>query len=590
MPAQSKTNTARAAVLLVVALALPSPALAIDERAFIDSQLEVPSSVTQLIGELLPERLTVSPAFLSESFDPNLHVTENCQVMVSFLHEGARYKNTLGYFTYTVDGDSIQIVDRQLIFPNASYADPNLGWGGGTLVSGETVTLRNANGAARVFPAGTHIGFFVVSNGWNNTTKTVAGWDLSDPQLPSLSPASNRTVASGVFTTVDQLNPEFSVSRLDLLRHFAMVRVDGVEDFQDGNSFFLVGVEDQNRASGGDNDFNDLVFLVRSTPETAISFDNTIYYDPNSNDPDGDRVEGLLDYFPNDPDRAFTLRTPNLGLRTLAFEDSYPNAGDEDYNDVVVQYAFEEVSDADNLVKDVSATLHLIARGASRDHGFGINIVGLPSSITGTVRIESFDNSGVRSAINISPLADWLQPSVIAEHVDVRVLVFDSTKAALPPPYGSYSNTVIGEDLVSPASAKVVITFDQPLPREGVGLPPYDPFLLLDQGGALVDIHGVGQAGFLGRSAELPLEQGEESFMDDAGFPWLLHVPYDWRYPTEKTRIADAYAGFDDWRSSFGQSSSSWYNAPTLVNPPRVWSSLTESSRLRDWTLQLGAF
>ena len=568
-------------------LAFHKPAqAAIDDRMFIDDFIDIPDEVNDIVGILLPEYAQVSEAFLNESFDPNIHLVDDATVSVTFVHEGAGYKNALGYFTYEDDGTGIQIIDSQLIFPNASYADHSLGWGGGNLYPGDTVTLRDAAGTIRTFLAGTRIGFFLVANGWNSGG-SVAGWDPGAPTLPSTSPAVNGNVSNGVFSTIDQINPELATGYIDRLRHYASVHIDGIEGFLDGQGFNLVGVEDLRRDGSGDNDFNDLVFLVRSTPTEAISSTSAIVYDPISPDPDGDGVEGLQDAYPNDSARAFNNRTPPNGLRTLAFEDSYPGTGDKDYNDAVVQYAFEVVSDADNRVTDIGGTFHLIARGAHNDHSFGINIPGVPAGVTGTVRLEYFSSDNTPIPVETIELSSLLHDSVDSGTRDLRITVWSSTRAGLPSSGGTYSNTEPDGPQVNPASARFVINFDSAIDWSSRVPPPYDPFIVVDKSGG-VDIHGIGGLPFAGRPADLPSEQGPLSFMDDSGFPWLLAVPYDWRYPIEKVEVADAYPQFSDWRNSQGWTNQAWYDAPFLGSPGRVWVSLSESLRARDWSLQAG--
>ncbi|MFO0616373.1 MAG: LruC domain-containing protein, partial [Polyangiaceae bacterium] len=353
------------------------------ERAFIDSFVAVPTSVSSVIGSILPESNQVGKSFLSSSFSPNLEIAEDANVFVTFVHEGAGYRNSLGYFTYTNDVGQVHVVDRQLVLPNASYADPQKGWGGGTLVSGDTVTLRDANGQPRAFHAGEHVGFFLVADGWNGSG--VRGWNSSNPTLPSSSAAVN--ASNRVFTSIDVLNPENSTGRSDLARHVAMLKIAGLPDFLGQQDFILMGFEDQRRDTGSDNDFNDLVLLVRSNPIEAIQTSSDVpYYVTGNPDPDGDGVQGLSDYFPLDGNRAFITRTPAAGWSTIAFEDRYPDVGDADYNDCVVDMAFEEVLAANGRLKDLGGTFHLVARGATFDHAMGVALHGLPENATGTLR------------------------------------------------------------------------------------------------------------------------------------------------------------------------------------------------------------
>jgi LruC domain-containing protein len=559
------------------------------ERAFITETISVPSSVVSFLGTVFPESSAVGTSFLSPTFNPNLLVSETATVKVTFLWEGAGYKNSFGYFTYEESGGSIQIIDRQLVFPNASFADASKGWGGGQLVTGDTVTLPDSSGAPRVFAPGTRIGFFLVSNGWSST---LPWWDASAPTVPTLSPATNASVVSGAYTTIDELNPEVNVGRSDVSRHVAMVRVAGTPGFIGGEDYIVIGMEDLRRSSGADNDFNDVMFMVRSTPEAAIQQTPLPSVNPSSNDPDGDGVGGLSDYFPDDPARAFVTRTPPVGYDSLVFEDLYPSVGDKDYNDVVLQSVIEQVKDAAGGLREIVATYHLVARGARLDHSFGLVIEGVPAQTTGSVQIERFSSGDAQSGEGPAPLAGYLRPDqdgVITLRIDDLV---PSTLAALPSQQ-AYANTLTSIADIPPASVRLRVIFDTPVSVLAVAAPPFDPHLRIKREQGLFDVHLPGRKGLPGRPAVLPAEQGAMSFLDDNGFPWVLQVPSNFRYPLEKVPIEAAsavdcaYPNFATWRSSQGVQKTDWYKTPTLTGN-RVSAPLNEGARSRPWTVQAG--
>lgn len=556
------------------------------EREYIDSKLSVPTAVINTIGDVLPESGAVNAAYLSGSFDANLLLDEDAEVFVSFMHEGAGYKNSLGYFTYVVENSKIKITSSQLLFPNASYADYNKGWGGGKLATGDTVTLRDAEGAPTVFEQGTRIGFFVVSDGF--VSGTVKGW--SGPgSLPFTDSAQNAASWGSVFTSIDELNPEMSTGRTDVARHVALVSMKGIAGFLDAEPFVLVGFEDQRRDKGSDNDFNDLVFVVRSNPPEAISTDNVASFDPNDPDPDEDGVEGVSDSYPEDGERAVSVRTPPTSYQTLAFEDSYPTIGDADYNDVVVQYAFEEVYDAAGKLKDLAGTFHLVARGATYDHRFGIALHGVPEGVTGTLRAQRVTSDGTVTTDAATPLSDWLKPDADGKPTIRLDHIFASTLAALP---GEFTNTAVSEPDVDPASMRFVLTFDEAIDRSELGAVPFDPFIQVVHGTELYDIHRPGRAAFPDRPAGLPEESGSVTFIDDESYPWAILVPYDWRWPLEKVHIGGhgqndgAYSRFHTWRASFGWESTDWYTEPRgsgfTIDP------IGDAVRVRPWTLNPG--
>jgi LruC domain-containing protein len=245
-------------------------------------------------------------------------------------------------------------------------------------------------------------------------------------------------------------------------------------------------------------------------------------------------------------------------------------------------------------VKELLGVYHLVARGAGYDAAFGVGIDGVPADATGTVRIERFGSDGshtVEAATSLAERRKLLRDGRTSLRLDD---LFPSTRAALSAPGEPYANTSSETPDVSPASVQVRIVFDVAVDPLGLALPPYDPFLLVGHAGVPFDIHLPGKQAFLDRSADLPSEDTPDNFVDDAGRPWVLSVPFDWRFPLEAVPITTpgattgAYPKFDDWRASRGQASLDWYKTPNLATPGRVTAALANSSRDRPWTLVVG--
>jgi LruC domain-containing protein len=559
-----------------------SAAPAVTPKMFVDGFVPVPTSLVKTLGSLLPESVPVAGTLLSDVYDPNLVVLEPAKVTVTFVREGAGYANAFGYFTYTSDQGKITITSRQLVFPWVKGTSA-----GGPLTAGDTVTLRDANGVPVVFPVGTHIGFFVVANGW--TGSAVAGWSPLSPTLPSSSSSGNVSTAQGVITTLDAINPEVSLGRPDVARHYVPLRFDGIPGFLDGGPFHIVGIEDLRRDRGGDNDFNDLIFLVQSSPEHAIESVSSIPVDSMSADPDGDGVKGLSDAFPHDAQRAFAVRSPPSGYQAIAFEDTYPFVGDMDYNDAILEYAYDEVLRADGKLKELMGTYHLLARGAGFDHRFGVALHGVPASVSGTLRRQCFSSAGVESDPPDLSLGELLHDDVDGG-LSLRIPVFDDTRAAM-----KETNTASATPVAAPASCRFVAVFDAPLVASAFGAMPFDPYLEVLRDDGLHDVHLPGSLPFADRPEGLPIESGPSSFVDPHGYPWALLVPYDFRYPLERKRIdekvggAAPYAQFSAWRTSRGAQSTTWYQTPTVsAQKPLVSAATPETALVRSWAISAG--
>lgn len=90
-------------------------------------------------------------------------------------------------------------------------------------------------------------------------------------------------------------------------------------------------------------------------------------------DCDNDGIIDDDDLFPCDPDRAFKNYYPYAGYGSLVFEDLWPAKGDYDFNDVVVDYQFMWITNADNKMVEILCTFVAKASGAGLFNGFGFN-------------------------------------------------------------------------------------------------------------------------------------------------------------------------------------------------------------------------
>ena len=150
---------------------------------------------------------------------------------------GIIFGNSSGSGGFAGTGGSLSTGDTWVIGDGAYSEDANGDW---TMVGGDT------------FDAGSSMGFFVSANAWNG--RSVNGWD------------NGREMAT--YYTVDMLNPENPASASldnvsDVARHTAMLNVVGENQL-------LLGFEDLRRPYG-DNDFNDAVFIIRTTPEDGYT-------------------------------------------------------------------------------------------------------------------------------------------------------------------------------------------------------------------------------------------------------------------------------------------------------------------------------
>ncbi|MGE4569684.1 MAG: LruC domain-containing protein, partial [Bacteroidales bacterium] len=108
-------------------------------------------------------------------------------------------------------------------------------------------------------------------------------------------------------------------------------------------------------------------------------------------DADSDGVPDASDAYPNDPSRAFNNYFPSAsGFATLLFEDLWPQKGDYDFNDLVLGYRINTVTNASDKVVNQVYTFKVRAIGAGLHNGFGFQIGSVaPSAVVSVSGTEA---------------------------------------------------------------------------------------------------------------------------------------------------------------------------------------------------------
>ena len=223
-------------------------------------------------------------------------IAEDYTGSVTFLDEGAGYRNSLGMYKVAEDGT---IYDVAVLFPNASKQGS-----GGDLIGGESAVAIDLK-------AGDQLGFFIVSNGYGKggTNQAV----LSDPD--------------GVY---ELRNANGEVGNLNTDAELQLVHIDpdtGAETVvrsQYGNDLFhspateandwqpnpdnyphtvgrlntvegLVTLGFEDLKHGGDNDYDDTVFVVDVGQSNARVLDPNLGYGDDADDTSGpdDGTDGV---------------------------------------------------------------------------------------------------------------------------------------------------------------------------------------------------------------------------------------------------------------------------------------------------------
>jgi len=509
----------------------------------------LPADYMTRIGLMLPEKVDIrfnTQVALSNDDQTNIKLGAAADVWVTFLNEGAGFLNGVGFFTYdpgNPPASPADVTDEQIILPNASV--PPLTKAG---TQGATVYLGS-------FPAGRAIGFFVVANGWTTTGRTVNG-----AKLPGVKEGQDR---NWIYYSLKGLNPEPADNR-NLNQHTVLLQ-DTTLTGSDNKTYqrMVLAFEDYLRTSSSDHDFNDVILAVHVSPSTAISNLAGIpklVASTNDGDADGDGVKDSVDEFPADPNAAFSRWFPgSSSWGTLAFEDSWPQKGDYDLNDVVIRYRSRELLNAARLVSGLDLDMRLDARGGIYRTGFAL---ALPGIIAAQIQSATLTlPSG--ATVNLTPL-----PGQSKAVFEIMQDSYDHAPASAGTGVCAvYFNTGTGCAVLPGAAFKLSIRLVAPVSNFPAA--PYDPFIFRT-GQTGIEVHLPGNAptsradtSLFGTADDGSTLGTAMTYMTANRLPWALHVPSEWAYPAEFSDTVRPFPSIVDWAASGGTVKTDWYGVPT---------------------------
>lgn len=289
--------------------------------------------------------------------------------------------------------------------------------------------------------------------------------------------------------------------------------------------------------------------------------------DEDEKDTDDDDIIDSEDAYPEDPYRAFDNFLPATGYGTLMYEDLWPARGDYDFNDLVVDYRINRVTDADGEVVEIKIELIPRAAGAGFSNGFGIEFSGLSPKkvikVTGTKAspesIHKIDENGLE-----------------VDNEFATIIPFDKVGLVLTHPGGGALgiNTDPEFTLQEPKLLTIVMTLKEegkttdegPTTLRELGMDQFNPFLIVNQQrGVEVHLPGKRPTRYADQSIFGTKEDGSTGGVEsyyrnkENGLPWGMNVTESIPYMTNKVPITKGYTRFVEWVVSGGESYADWY-------------------------------
>lgn len=398
----------------------------------------------------------------------NLHLSKEAAVDVVFVNKDASYSNTFGYYYYKGNEVDIKKVKKYIVFPNVSITPWYNEEFYRILKCGDKVRLKffGEDGKAEAsdrFPAGYTIGWFIYADGFD----------------------------SSFFQPTDEIKKDAPlITSNDVVQNYITL-----SDQKSGK--LIIGVED-----GGNKSYCDLLFYTEASPMDAVE-------DPSRPDIDPDAPVDQID----------EIETTS---GTLAFEDIWPNGGDYDMNDVVIEYERKVSFNKDNFVTKIEDIFTPVHDGALFSNAFAY-------------QIDSDQFGKISSTEEIQ-----------TEIKTFSIIVFDNVKNAQ-----NKSRTITRDFSSGQRFSKKDLKVYNPYiivkynpgqeNRTEVHLPKFEPTSMVDP--ALI---GSGN---------------DTYYVDREGrYPFAIDLPVlGFSVVTETHRIDSEYPDFSKWADTQGQKYKDWY-------------------------------
>lgn len=469
----------------------------LDSQVITDIQSKLWNGGTKKVDNSRFKVEDVNIQVLDSYVDENgvIQEVENAEVWFTMLTEAGWNENSIGYYYYELGTTpDISKLKKYIILPNVSVSGhAPYGLKGNNLFKGSNAPAYTnmrfqllyedeQGNVSKYFPPKTEIGFFILVNAF--ALGSTNGADITEEGQ------TYNTRQQGRIKGESTLYHSNAGSKSNS-RYIALMLPD---------ESLVYGVED-----ASDNSFEDILFTVTASPNKAI---HTMVDLPEDN-----MVTTVLE----------RLTTTKLYTRTYAYEDIWPDGGDYDMNDVVVEHSRSITFNQYNYVNKVEDSF-LITNNAGDKDGFAIQI-----------------DPNKRGKMTL--------PNGAVDEVETNsiILTKDVHKVNAPIVLTRELNGINKGDIENEELNPYIINYSRSegkALRNEVHLPG-------------LSITELGNKGNGGSSAFYVNE--------DITFPYGIRMPVeDFQSCPSGVRIDYYYPNFSGWTKSKGKNQTDWYKYPNL--------------------------
>lgn len=277
-------------------------------------------------------------------------------------------------------------------------------------------------------------------------------------------------------------------------------------------------------------------------------------------DADGDGVADNDDAYPNDNTRAYNNFYPASGFGTLMFEDLWPATGDYDFNDVVVDYRYNRVTNAQNNIVEIKYTFVARATGASFKNGFAFQLDNIPSArITGVTGTKTHGAPWISNASNGTDNGQ----------TNANIIVFDDMYKVLTFTGGEGINVLLSQQHAPEDTMNVTVTFNttesNATALSALTHANFNPYIIVNQVRGH-EVHLPNKSPSAKADNALFNTQQDatnlglnRSYVTANNLPWGLDVAQSIPHTLSKIDFINAYLKFALWAQSNGTTNTDWY-------------------------------
>ncbi len=259
---------------------------------------------------------------------------------------------------------------------------------------------------------------------------------------------------------------------------------------------------------------------------------------------------------PSNPD--YPIEVPNGSYYTFAMEDNWPAFGDYDMNDLVLGISSQLELGRSGNIDGMVLFVDLIAVGATKTLGAGIQFDKLSASKFSGVSVPAslfVNNNYFESAGNIEP-----NPSAAV------LPLFDDAHWILS---GSQERTMLNTSNTSKTFYPVrtimyELTFAGGVSQDDLDMSALNFFIV--NGGNTNNRSEVHLAGY--RPTDRVKSETNGYIANDPNNSdktmWGFIIPTEFKYAAENNSINDAYPEFSEWSISSGEQYKDWYEHPNM--------------------------